>query len=1034
MGHSLKSIGLERSMSSLSTNHFIDTTQSGMFHLSNEKMHRLDQQRYMGRKDGNKSFFKTRTPTRKQNKKYHKRMRDVHHEQVGRHSKPGSKAGPRREFMDNEHKFLVGRALGEIPDEPSADELEYDFGDAMVDDLIGNSAFLSASPNPKPMYLGRQYDKHFSKVSAMMKEYHAHIQLAKDSDQTQDNALAPPLPTDQEISLLVRSYKDRNSTKYRPLGIVQALKHLITEIRLPTNIFGEKTYAALMLCSASPKEARRIMKLMEDNGQPLDAYIYSILIDIHAKNGDYRGADKILSEMRFEGFEPTLPAYTSLLASCYKIINAASMPQHIKSEAGNLAWDRWKELKINDLEPDVMAYGAIIRIMAARGFPEKAINLIEEMQMREIRPTTLIFSGALKAVSRSHANALRFEGGRSKKNKRREKIAAHHGKMAKHIVVLAEQADVDQDNGFISALMLCAGTAGDVATAKAIYLASEVRRLENYRTIGGLDHLGLLRGEMPSKESKVDAIESGSLEMQPSISMKRSKGGALTLQEDDQSMSPQLVYNPRKKKRDTRKLNALLNANANAVEQRGLGDVWCGRENKGYLDESSLRMIQMRYIPKYVDNSIPGMTSSEAGLAGMVWDDEDVEKMGKRLRRKKFMGLIEDQEDNRIDELDPTLYRLLVDDEDVLFDDEQKERLEDASSEDKESSEQTFKLNLDSTGDAFTVEETKTISGDPSNDDIDAHELQQMIDAQTMVQKMMEKDGMSEEDAQQIINADDSEDAEVMEMLKSSGLSQKDIDKMFDNDDLDEDMSEQEQMLFDKLMSDQEMTAEERESFRQMMSEGGDDDDSEEEEMDEDLITKEREAFRQMMSEVGYDDDSEEDGMDEDMTAEEREAFRQMMSEVGDDDDYVEEEMGASVVSSMKASDSQSGLQVMQTSYAEITLPEDADDLDVVLYGLPKSRVDKVRDEFKMNLGIPSMIRLVPLLRENMPDIIDKEWLVEKNLRDANVVMNIAKDERVIDSNLMNSMLQVYAKSSRFDEALEFYEHEFKAMNQVSPK
>ena len=242
MGHSLKSIGLERSMSSLSTNHFIDTTQSGMFHLSNEKMHRLDQQRYMGRKDGNKSFFKTRTPTRKQNKKYHKRMRDVHHEQVGRHSKPGSKAGPRREFMDNEHKFLVGRALGEIPDEPSADELEYDFGDAMVDDLIGNSAFLSASPNPKPMYLGRQYDKHFSKVSAMMKEYHAHIQLAKDSDQTQDNALAPPLPTDQEISLLVRSYKDRNSTKYRPLGIVQALKHLITEIRLPTNIFGEKTW------------------------------------------------------------------------------------------------------------------------------------------------------------------------------------------------------------------------------------------------------------------------------------------------------------------------------------------------------------------------------------------------------------------------------------------------------------------------------------------------------------------------------------------------------------------------------------------------------------------------------------------------------------------------------------------------------------------------------------------------------------------------------------------------------------------------
>lgn len=79
-------------------------------------------------------------------------------------------------------------------------------------------------------------------------------------------------------------------------------------------------------------------------------------------------------------------------------------------------------------------------------------------------------------------------------------------------------------------------------------------------------------------------------------------------------------------------MNALfLNANANAVEQCGLGDVWCGRENKDYLDESSVRMIQMRYIPKYVDNLILGMTSADIGLA-VVWDDEDVEKMGKLLR------------------------------------------------------------------------------------------------------------------------------------------------------------------------------------------------------------------------------------------------------------------------------------------------------------------------------------------------------------------------------------------------------------------
>jgi len=36
-------------------------------------------------------------------------------------------------------------------------------------------------------------------------------------------------------------------------------------------------------------------------------------------------------------------------------------------------------------------------------------------------------------------------------------------------------------------------------------------------------------------------------------------------------MSPELVNNPRKKKRETRKLNALLNANVNALKKCGLG-------------------------------------------------------------------------------------------------------------------------------------------------------------------------------------------------------------------------------------------------------------------------------------------------------------------------------------------------------------------------------------------------------------------------------------------------------------------------------
>ena len=71
-----------------------------------------------------------------------------------------------------------------------------------------------------------------------------------------------------------------------------------------------------MSCAANPTEARRIMKLMEDNDVPIDTYIHSILVvDIYGKRGDYKSADGVISEMRLEGIEPTLPAYTSLMAA-----------------------------------------------------------------------------------------------------------------------------------------------------------------------------------------------------------------------------------------------------------------------------------------------------------------------------------------------------------------------------------------------------------------------------------------------------------------------------------------------------------------------------------------------------------------------------------------------------------------------------------------------------------------------------------------------------------------------------------------------
>ena len=56
-------------------------------------------------------------------------MRKVYHEKVGRHSKPGLVAGPKREFQKQEWQYLLDRAEGKLLEITDRD-LEYDFGDS----------------------------------------------------------------------------------------------------------------------------------------------------------------------------------------------------------------------------------------------------------------------------------------------------------------------------------------------------------------------------------------------------------------------------------------------------------------------------------------------------------------------------------------------------------------------------------------------------------------------------------------------------------------------------------------------------------------------------------------------------------------------------------------------------------------------------------------------------------------------------------------------------------------------------------------
>ena len=100
-------------------------------YLPSSPLYRLEQTRHMGRKDGHSAFYKVRPPTRKQRKKYYKRKREEYQHKIGRHSKPGSKAGPRREYEEIQRQNLVDLGAGRTSRGLLPEDMEYNYGDGM---------------------------------------------------------------------------------------------------------------------------------------------------------------------------------------------------------------------------------------------------------------------------------------------------------------------------------------------------------------------------------------------------------------------------------------------------------------------------------------------------------------------------------------------------------------------------------------------------------------------------------------------------------------------------------------------------------------------------------------------------------------------------------------------------------------------------------------------------------------------------------------------------------------------------------------
>ena len=107
-------------------------------------------------------------------------------------------------------------------------------------------------------------------------------------------------------------------------------------------------------------------------------------------------------------------------------------------------------------------------------------------------------------------------------------------------------------------------------------------------------------------------------------------------------------------------------------------------------------------------------------------------------------------------------------------------------------------------------------------------------------------------------------------------------------------------------------------------------------------------------------------------------------------------------------------------------------ELHETLPGLPRDRIEKLRREFETTLADPSLLKLVPLLREVMPDYINLSWLKQNGIQNARQVMKKAETEDLLDIHILNNMLEVEASTGSLDRAIAFHEQEF-SRNMINP-
>jgi hypothetical protein len=127
----------------------------------------------------------------------------------------------------------------------------------------------------------------------------------------------------------------------------------------------------------------------------------------------------------------------------------------------------------------------------------------------------------------------------------------------------------------------------------------------------------------------------------------------------------------------------------------------------------------------------------------------------------------------------------------------------------------------------------------------------------------------------------------------------------------------------------------------------------------------------------------------------------------------------------------------MEGSFTETVEELDEDEMDVrelqmvylreILPAFSEKRLSKIQNTFHKSLGDPSLLELIPIVRERMPDYITATWLKQMGGLTARFVMHKASQDGVIDVHMLNGVLELDTSAGSLDRALEFHQTQFEA-------